>query len=410
VQAPPNLDAVRSDPARLAALDALDALDTPPEQQFHRLTELITLIFGVDIGIVSLMDAHRQWYKGVVGLPNTEVDLRSSFCQYPLVSGEPLIIEDASKDVRFADHPSVAAGPKIRFYAGIPLKTTDGHVVGSLCAIDKRARSFGERETMILSHLASSVMSEFNLRLLAGTDSLTGAMSRRAFKEDCTKHLALAKRHASPVSCVVFDIDHFKHINDTYGHAAGDKVLRQLVDHGGNLLRESDLFGRIGGEEFAILLPQTEETMATAVAEKLRLSLRELQFPGSQPPMKVTASFGVASLSPGDDIDNLLHKADQALYDAKRTGRNRTCRWQPTEAEKRVNRRRVLKAGQIIFNKRTATMDCTVRSLWDQGAELLVSNTMDVPEQFGLAIRGSNKEERCTIVYRGPSSLDVAFV
>lgn len=401
---------VSADPSRLAALDALDLLDTPPEEEFDRICELITLIFGVEIGIVSLMDAHRQWYKAVVGLPSKEADLRETFCKYPLVSGQLLVVEDASKDGRFSDHPSVVDGPQIRFYAGMPLITADGQVVGSICAIDKRAREFGARERTILSHLASTVVKQFELRVMAGTDVLTGVMSRRAFKQDCAKHLALAKRHATPVSCVVFDIDHFKHVNDTYGHASGDRVLVEVAAVARAVLRETDLLGRIGGEEFAVLLPHAETPEAITVAEKLRQLIHQQKFPGSVPTITISASFGVASLVPGEDIDVLIHKADQALYEAKKTGRNRVCRWRATDDQQRVNRRRVLKSGQIVFDNHSSVMDCTVRSIWDGGAELQLSMPITAPDQFALRIRGARTEERCSVIYRGERSMEVAFV
>lgn len=404
-----SVEDVAGNSSRLDALARLDILDTPAEQEFDRVSQLITLIFGVEIGIVSLIDAHRQWYKSVVGMDNSEAALQGSFCKHTLQSGDSVVVPDTLLDRRFADSPHVTAGPKIRFYAGMPLKTREGLVIGSVCAIDLRARSFGSRETAILAHLTEGVMYALELRHQAATDVLTGAMSRRAFKDEAAKHLALSKRHRTPMSCIVFDLDYFKTINDTYGHAAGDLVLTGIVRAAQGQLRQSDMLGRMGGEEFAVILPQTEPAMAFAVAEKLRQLTSALRFPGSVPPIKTTASFGVSSADQGDDVDSLINKADQALYQAKRSGRNRTCVWAAPDDLTRVNRRRVLKGGQIISNNRQSVLDCTVRSIWDGGAEVQVSLPLLVPDQFELAIRGENLSRPCQLIYRGNASIEVAF-
>ncbi|MBW4656797.1 MAG: sensor domain-containing diguanylate cyclase [Kaiparowitsia implicata GSE-PSE-MK54-09C] len=407
--ATPTLYDVSADELRLAALARLDILDTPPEEEFDRISQLITLIFEVEIGIVSFIDAHRQWYKSVVGLSTREADLQDTFCKHTLMAGVPVFVPDATQDARFASNPHVVGGPQIRFYAGSPLKTADGLVVGTICAIDGTAREFGARDAAILELLAATVMHTVELRKQAATDVLTGAMSLRAFKEEAAKHLSLAARHKAPVSCIAFDLDHFKLISDTYGHAAGDKVLTGVVRSCQSGLRQSDLLARIGGEEFAILLPHTQASMAIEVAEKLRTLIGALRFPGSLPPIKATASFGIAEAQPGDDLEALLHKADQALYDAKRTGRNRSIVWTPDE-KRRVNRRRVLKGAQIIINNSQSTLDCTVRSLWDGGAELLVSLPTSVPDRFLLAIRGASQRHDCVVLHRGSGSIEAAYV
>ena len=405
-----TIDEISSDASRLSALAGLDVLDTPSEMPFERVTDMIKLIFGVDIGIVSMIDGHRQWYKSVSGLPTSEASLDGTFCKYTLQLGRPIIVPDATKDPRFYDNPHVTGGPRIRFYAGAPLTTSDGEVIGTLCAIDHKVHEFGERETAILMHLAGVVIRELELSQQSASDPLTGAATRRAFKEESLKHLLLAKRHAMPLSCITLDVDHFKRINDNYGHAAGDKVLREIVAACKQHLRQSDLVARMGGEEFVILLPQTDQATAYVIAEKLRRLVKELQFPGSKPPISVAASFGVAALAPGDDIDSLLHRADQALYQAKRTGRNRTCIAPEPEARERLNRRRVLKAAQIVFNQGRSTYDCTVRSLWDNGAEITMSLPATIPENFELILKGSSARHQCELVGRDAGSVEAAFV
>lgn len=406
---PEAFDKVSADEQRLAALHQLDILDTPPELGFDRIADLIKLIFGVEIGIVSMIDGHRQWYKSVFGLGTSEASLNGTFCRYTLTLGRPVIVPDATKDPRFHDNPHVVDGPRIRFYAGAPITTHDGLVIGTVCAIDTTVREFGERETAILMHLAALVMRELELRQEAATDVLTGASSRRAFKEEVKKHLPLANRHTLPLSCIAFDIDHFKRVNDTYGHAAGDKVLSGAVNALKAVLRQSDCIGRVGGEEFSILLPQTELATAINVAEKLRHLVKDLRFPGSNPPIAVSASFGVTALGPSDDIESFLNRADQALYQAKRTGRDRVCSAAAANEPEKKNRRRVLKAGQIIFNGGRSTYDCTVRSLWENGAEIALSLPAILPEQFELLLKGSAEKYACTLASRTDSSIEAVF-
>ena len=400
---------VSTEPRRLAALDELDILDTSPELAYDRICQLIKLIFDVEIGIVSMIDAHRQWYKSVTGLDTTEASLDGTFCRYTLQLNRPIIVPDATKDPRFSDNPHVTGGPLIRFYAGAPITTSKGLVIGTICAIDSKVRDFSEREASILVHLAALVMHGLELRRETITDTLTGAGSRRAFKDESGRLLALANSSAMPLSCLVLDVDYFKRVNDTHGHAAGDQVLTGIVTALKAELRQSDFVGRVGGEEFAILLPQTELETACQVAEQLRDLIKALQFAGGNAPIKVTASIGVAGFVRGDDIESLLARADSALYEAKRTGRDKVCRaGSPAQAAK-LNRRRVLKAGQIIFHGGKSVCDCTIRSVWDNGAEVNVSVPAAVPDRFELLVKGTSERHVCTLVSRAIGSIEASF-
>ena len=162
------------------------------------------------------------------------------------------------------------------------------------------------------------------LELLAATDELTGAASRRRFMEVAGHYGLLWTRQRDPMSVVMVDLDHFKEINDQFGHAAGDQVLREFVDCVGDLLRESDLVGRLGGEEFAILLPGAGLDEAVMTAERLRAVVEMLRVDWNGSQVEVTASFGVAAFElPDDTLDQVLSRADRALYNAKSGGRNR---------------------------------------------------------------------------------------
>jgi diguanylate cyclase (GGDEF)-like protein len=394
---------------RLEALDRLDVLDTPPEAEFDRVARLIKNIFDVNIALVSMIDAHRQWYKACIGMPVSEVPRKDTFCKLTIREAEPVVVADTTKDPRFSDSPYVTGEPHIRFYAGVPLRTSDGHAIGTLCAIDDRPRPFSDRDVAILRDLADIVMTEIELKQLATTDVLTGAMSRRAFKEDGGNAVALSLRHKTYLSCVAVDLDHFKRINDTYGHAAGDKVLVAASNAIRESLRQSDRIARIGGEEFAVLLPHTNRAGAFEVAEKLREKVESTVVEIGAVNIGITASFGVAALDIATrDIDTLLAHADAALYEAKNTGRNKCVAWRNIHADAGA-RRRVLKAGQVLFNGRRSAIDCTVRSLSDAGAGLDVSSTLGIPSVFTLAIRADGLETACQVVSRTERYIEVEF-
>ncbi len=404
-------DVKKREMERLAALEQLDLLDTPKDEGFERIVRLIKQIFDVDIGLVSLIDAHRQWYKACSGMGVDEVPVQDTFCRYVVDREEAIVVQDATRDPRFAHNPAVTGESHIRFYAGVPLKTKAGHVVGTVCAIDRRTRSFGAKDLSVLNELAGVAMDRIELLQSAATDGLTGALTRRAFRQEADQVLSLALRHQHDVSCVVLDIDHFKSVNDTHGHAAGDQVLHAVAETCKANLRAGDLFGRLGGEEFAILLPHINRDGAAAVAEKVRLAIASRPIAGDFGELNVTASFGISALSIiTKDIETMLAQADAAMYHAKHHGRNRCVSWNAIGADGPTgSRRRVLKAGSIIFNDHRSTIDCTIKSLGVDSAGLSVSSSAGIPPEFVLMIKGEGFETKCRIVAQDRQSIEVAF-
>lgn len=165
---------------------------------------------------------------------------------------------------------------------------------------------------------------EEQLRHMASTDVLTGVCNRRCFMDAAGRELARCLRYRAPLSVVMFDVDHFKRINDTYGHEAGDTVLAMLAAMARDALREVDVLGRLGGEEFAVLLPETDLSHAVRVAERLRAGAEAMEAPLARGE-RATISLGVAQADPVAvaTIDVLLRHADLAMYRAKQAGRNR---------------------------------------------------------------------------------------
>ncbi len=168
---------------------------------------------------------------------------------------------------------------------------------------------------------------EYQLRIhrSASTDCLTGALNRRSLDNRLDSEWSFARRHGTDLSVVMLDIDHFKRVNDTYGHAAGDEVLRTLAHYIRKVIRVEDLFGRYGGEEFVVLVRGVGHVGAVQMAERVRAMIQglDLRFSGDRIP--VTASFGVATIrhDPSETAERLVDRADRCLYEAKGLGRNR---------------------------------------------------------------------------------------
>lgn len=165
-------------------------------------------------------------------------------------------------------------------------------------------------------------------------DTLTGLYNLRHFRDRLEANITDAERQGSPLSLVFFDLDHFKRINDTYGHAAGDVVLVSIAKNVGNILRRNELLARIGGEEFALLLPHTTLDQATRLAERLLDVVRHLSIAiNASDHISVTMSLGAVTLAPGEDGKSFAERADEAMYEAKRTGRDRVVAADPGQSK-----------------------------------------------------------------------------
>ena len=161
-----------------------------------------------------------------------------------------------------------------------------------------------------------------NLKDAAVIDGLTGCYNRREFENQLRGHVAAASRHKNPLSIFMFDLDHFKTINDTHGHLGGDQVLREISFLIRENMRKEDVLARYGGEEFIAILPETDKARAMELADRLRAKIASIRIPFNGKTIRVTASFGVAELQPNTDISRLIEDADTMLYKAKLNGRN----------------------------------------------------------------------------------------
>lgn len=400
---------VEREAARLEAVERYGIYDTGPDPRFDRVARLIRNIFDLPIAIVSIIDGHRQTYKAVEGIANQDIALKDTFCQYALYS-ENLVVPDAKQDARFRDHPFVTGDANIRFYAGVPMTTAEGHSIGTVCAIGTEPRQFSDREKEILADLAQLAMNEIELRYRATTDVLTNALTRRAFMEASAKAHMHALRHNQSLACIVLDIDHFKGVNDRFGHAAGDNVLAKVASACAERLRAADIFGRIGGEEFAIMLPLTDKASAVTLAKRLREAVSQTEVILGGRRFQITASFGVSDISISTmTVEALIAQADTALYNAKSAGRDRVVAWSGATSSAADIRRRVLKAGKLLYKNGAMTVDCTVRTISDKTAGMDVMDTSYVPDRFTLSISSEALERQCRVVSRTSTHLEVEF-
>ena len=185
--------------------------------------------------------------------------------------------------------------------------------------IERDRRGQFSRACGIVMDIGQRKKLEANLRRLAITDPLTGAFNRRYLLQIMETEISRSQRYARPLSLIMFDLDHFKRINDSFGHDQGDKVLKGVAALARQRLRHSDIMARWGGEEFIILAPETALPQAIVLAETLRAALRQSPFPDIGP---ITASFGVAGYRPDETIEQWLKRVDDLVYQVKREGRD----------------------------------------------------------------------------------------
>lgn len=190
--------------------------------------------------------------------------------------------------------------------------------MGRVAAMNAAMRLSSHKQRAALEHALERI------NHLATCDDLTGLPNRRHASETLTNAVEHIKRYQQPLCIAIVDIDHFKRVNDTHGHAVGDKVLRHVAEVSRPLLRSTDMMARWGGEEFLVLLPETDLTTAAGVIERLREGQsRARPCPDDAPELRVTFSAGLVSLEPGETGEQALERADQLLYQAKSKGRDR---------------------------------------------------------------------------------------
>ena len=308
--------------ARLKTLRSLKILDTAPEERFDRLTRMARRIFGVPIALVSLVDENRQWFKSRDGLDVSETVRDFSFCGHAILGDDVFIVPDATKDARFADNPLVTSEPYIQFYAGCPLKYSDGSKLGTLCVLDTRPREFSVDDREALRDLAATVERELAAVELATTDDLTGLTNRRGFLLLAGHSLNICIRQHLPASLVFLDLNDFKSVNDRFGHAEGDLALKVFSDHLRTVCRDTDLYARLGGDEFVVFLVNSTRESAEDIVSRLQQSLEEYSQQANRG-YQIGFSHGIVDLDAGKhgSLERLLAEGDLLMYEMKKRER-----------------------------------------------------------------------------------------
>jgi diguanylate cyclase (GGDEF)-like protein len=324
-----------------AAQQIGDSLDL--EELYTAIHRAVARMMPCDALVISLLDAECQELEDVYLFdkegrwPGTRYPAGTGIVGYTINSGASVRIDDFTDEVVATTGAQFFGNTETRVRSLMMVLMRRGtQVVGVLSAQAKLPHTYTSADLEILELLsANAAIAIENARLfaetrrLAITDGLTGVYNRRHFFELAEHEWTRAIRYKREVAVMMIDADHFKRVNDTLGHMIGDEVLRAIALRCGDTIRAIDVMGRYGGEEFAVLLPETSLEQAQQVAERLRLYIAATPIITNAGPLTMTVSIGVASCGGQAhlSLDQLLDRADQALYMAKRQGRNMVYLW-----------------------------------------------------------------------------------
>lgn len=303
---------------RLASLNESGLLESGSTPRLDCLVRLAKRMFDVPAALITLVDKEQLYFKSSDGFPGDSIPRKISFCGHTILSDAPMVVPDATRDERFGDNPLVTGEAHIRFYAGYPLRLPDGSVVGSFCLIDRKPRELTASEMDSLKDFAMIVEDEFAAMSAASTDALTGLFNRRGFDSLAQYAIASARRRAEPLTLAWIDLDNFKKINDTWGHAEGDGALKAMASVMTASLRESDLRVRIGGDEFAIVFSDTHEQGAWIAMQYLEEQVAAWNQTSGKP-WKLQFSWGLSEFDHNGtgELMAWMKEADEKMYEMK---------------------------------------------------------------------------------------------
>ena len=325
---PVVVDRPTDEQLRLAALHRYGVLDTLAEPQFDRLVELAARVFDLPMALISFVAEDRQWFKANQGLAISETPRCESFCSVAIAQDGVMVIPDATQHEQLGLYPAVLGEPHIRSYAGAPIITPDGQKIGIFCVLGTQPRTFTEKEQDLLASFAEMAMTELNLRQalrdlseMAMNDPLTGLPNRVQFRHLLLDACRRADVSGEKVVVGLLDLDRFKLINDTFGHADGDALLRDVAQRLKETTATGDVVARLSGDEFVLLLTDVCSVADIArVTKRLEDSFAE-PFLIADQELFVHWSLGL-SVYPDDarEPDTLLGHADAAMFRVKRAG------------------------------------------------------------------------------------------
>lgn len=306
----------------------MDILDSASDCAFDRIARVAAVSLDMPVVLIALADGNRQVFKSVIGVHPGETEALHAICARLNRSEELAEVCDTAGHAEFAGALADLGGAALRYYAGAPIRSLDGQRAGTLAVFDRTPRRLTPQQRRLLLDLASLAAHELEIRRVAATDPLTGAWNRRMLEQVAHNEFRRARRLKRPFSLAVMDLDHFKAVNDRFGHDAGNDALRSFARTFRAVMRAEDCLFRVGGEEFIALLTGSGLNEALSGVERLRGSVEALQIKSSEGVFKVTISGAVieatdASGTPRAPLSTLIREADMGLYTAKRRGRNR---------------------------------------------------------------------------------------
>jgi len=309
------------------------------EQVFTAIQNAVSALMPWDSFLISLVDEDAQELEDIYLIEDGE---RYPSARYPMDEGLSAYVVSSGDALHYNDfdYKNPAIEPIIvgilitRSIIIVPM-VCKGQVTGVLSVQSSQANAYSDEDCELLKLLASHAASAVeNAKLyaevqrLAILDPLTGIFNRRHFFDLAKQEFERIRRFSHPLSIIMIDIDHFKNVNDTLGHLAGDIALRTVAENCKKIVRSTDILCRFGGEEFAILLIETSPIGAMQIAERLCIEISKVNIDFGKIKISLTASLGVAHYSEGyNTIEDLLACADRALYEAKRGGRNQVSEW-----------------------------------------------------------------------------------
>jgi diguanylate cyclase (GGDEF)-like protein len=327
---------------KIANINSLDLFYTPLEERFERITRLARRALQLPVAAITLLNAETQWFKSVAGWTISQMPREHSPCRATAAENALLLIPDTRRDPRTSQCPVVTGAPRFAAYAGHPLYDDDGNVAGTFCAFDVKPREFSaaDRQTVLdlaalaqrelladsLSHAHSALTAKLSVaRREAMMDPLTRLWNRRGASVLLKSAIETADQRNAPLTLALLDLDNFKRINDTYGHQIGDEVLRRVSSRLIGAVRGDDLACRLGGDEFLIVMLDTDGPLAAKISDRLRRAVTDTALPTRDGPLPMSISVGYTVRQPRDPlpVEALLERADQALLASKAAGRNR---------------------------------------------------------------------------------------
>lgn len=313
---------------RQLAIKRLQLSSGAGSEPFDRIVRLLARALDMPTAAFTVVELERQYFKSLTGFEIPDTQQNVSFCSQAIVFDEPMVVEDATKDLRLCDSPLVTGYPGVRFYAGIAIRSPEQMPIGALCVLDNRPREKPADIVQVLSDMGALLERELLLRSLMRYDPLTGLQNRSYSELELDREWRRARRSRQSITMLMIDVDRLADFNETFGYSEGDRALREL----GELLtrqfrRSADLLIRLGGDRVLIVLPDTDHDDGQRMAESAREAVEALGLGNPKAASQLTISIGVATVNTEAGFlrghEALVREASSALETAKATGRNR---------------------------------------------------------------------------------------